>query len=212
MKLLLLPVVLGILFVPKAAIAGIGGGINVGFGYAPIITTGIEGFFSLGDLRLGAGYLGGSSDLTDVAEAANDTGELTVDKFNASVQQFSLNASYSILFGITVSAAIGKNTLSMDYSISDSTGGNTAGEIDIDSTFTKIGVGLNYGIGPVYFGAEILGIMVPASSSVSSTLSTTLPASGSDLEELNQDMVDLGEDIGESTSYSLFLLKVGIEI
>ena len=210
---LLVTLALVLLFTPKTAFASqFGAGLNAGLNLAPIPMGGIDGFYRMDDLHLGISFSQGELDLTSLAEAESSvsSGLTSIDSFKTNAQLISFEARYFLLFGMNVVAGIGTRKLSIDYSISDVTGGNTAGTVEVNSQITKFGFGTMGRFGLIYLGLDLIAVHAPLSSSVSSSVSTTLPASGSELESLNQDMIDAGTNLGESTTIGALILNIGV--
>ncbi len=207
-------IILTFLLLPQNILAAsFGGGANLGLPIlpAPVPMPGIDLFYAMGDLHLGITAAQGSQDVTSLVEDSSANNSLTsIDKFNISAQLMGLEARLFLLFGMNVVFGMGQSNVVFDYSISDTTGGNTAGKIEVKSTYTKLGFGTTGRFGLIYLGLDLLGVLAPISSDVSSTLNTSLPVSGSDLENLNSDLKKTGEDFGKSTLVSFAILRLGI--
>ena len=195
----------------QPAIAGIGLGINAGLEVAPLVTSGVDVFYDMGQFTFGAHYAAGSGDLTSLAKSVVETDAVKIDKLEASTSVLSFDARMFLIFGMNFFVGVGQRTLDMDFALQDSTlGVNIDGSFKTKSTISRMGFGTMGRFGVFYVGMDLAAVHLASGGSSDATINTPIPAAATELSAQFDELADFSEDsIAKGTTVGVAIFSVG---
>lgn len=174
-----------------------------------VLQYGVGGYYNHGaSWQFGAALLTGSE---DISGEVSDIGTVTLKKADLSGSATFAYGRYFFGNSFNGSAGLGYRTAKADYRIEDTASDDyVEGTLDISSVVTTLAIGNHWSWNSGFtIGVDWLAAMVPLSGSASS--STKSNADGVQVEKLNQEFLDVGDELSQNTSLTLALTTIGYQ-
>ncbi len=186
--------------------------ISAGVLYTPlsdfVLQYGVGGTFMLNqDMQLGFNVLTGSDSLPELPE------EDLVEVTQADLSGMAVYGHMRYFFGDTfyVLGGLGYRSATFDYKIEDKTSNDyLKGDLEISSVIAPIAIGNQWNWdGGLIVGVDWLTYMLALSGSSEGSTETTFGgATGADVEALNDDMVEVGDQLSKTSTLTLALVYI----
>jgi hypothetical protein len=183
---------------------GIGG--KTGLFLAPVAGTGAEFHLSGDDLLVGLSYMQGTYDAIDLIDDVEST---TLKTFNITGSLALAEMRYFFLGPLNLSLGSGLRNLDVEYVAEDDQNHRLAGTLKTASVVGNIGLGLMGRWDSFYLGLDLVALTIPTEATTENTIVSNIPASASALNQLEQDLLQSGEDLGQAQSAQVVTLAIG---
>lgn len=174
-----------------------------------ILSFGAGGTYTLdAKIQLGFDFLMGSESLVGKVEEQED---VTLSKADLSGMAFYAYGRYFFGESFNVKGGLGYRSADISYQIDDKiNAGYLAGDVAVSSIIVPVAIG-NHWIwdSGLSVGVDWLTYMIALTGSASASTETNLDIESDKIEELNDDMLAIGDDLAHASTFTLALVSIG---
>jgi hypothetical protein len=208
---------LGLILTMVLSMPSLAGVVGIGFvpgmSVAPIPSKGGEVFYNADQFTVGVNFHKGELNSRDLV-STDDVGTAGIKRFVVDTTMMAIEGRLFLGLGMNVFGSIGQRKIDLEYAISDTIAGtpvSAEGSLVWTSPITTVGIGFLGRWETYYIGLDLLGYSQPNSTKLDSSMSIDV-SSYADLAELNDDLNEAAEKVGEMGSLQLLMFHIGIII